>query len=85
MTTMNVSLPDSLRTFAESRSAQGYGSVSEYVRELIRADRKRAAQERLEGLLLEGLESGEPVEATPSYWKKLHQRVVRAAGKARRR
>jgi antitoxin ParD1/3/4 len=33
--------------------------VSECVRELIRDDRKRKAEERLEGLLLEGLESEE--------------------------
>ncbi len=39
--------------FAEGR----YSSLSEYVRELIREDEKRKAQERREALLLEGLES----------------------------
>jgi antitoxin ParD1/3/4 len=33
--------------------------VSEYIRELIRDDEKRKAGERLEALLLEGLESEE--------------------------
>jgi antitoxin ParD1/3/4 len=33
--------------------------VSEYIRELIRDDEKRKAEERLEALLLEGLESEE--------------------------
>ncbi|MEO7715594.1 MAG: hypothetical protein ABIY70_05295 [Capsulimonas sp.] len=34
-----------------------------------------AAQERLETLLLEGLESGDPVLVTPDFWKQLWERV----------
>ena len=52
MTTMNVSLPDSLKTFVDEQVAQrGYGSSSEYVRDLIRRDQERtdkiAAMQRL--------------------------------------
>ena len=83
MTSMNVSLPESLRRFAEERAAKGYSSVSEYFRELLRDDQKRALQERLEGLLLEGLDSGDPVEATPEYWKELRARVAERAKKAK--
>ena len=40
MTTMNVSLPDELKDFVDDRVDQsGYGSTSEYVRDLIRRDR----------------------------------------------
>jgi antitoxin ParD1/3/4 len=60
MQTMNISLPDPLKEFVDHQIAEGrYSSVSEYVRELIRDDEKRKAQERLEALLLEGLESEE--------------------------
>ena len=60
MQTMNISLPDPLKEFVDDQIAQGrYSSVSEYIRELIRDDEKRKAQERLEALLLEGLESEE--------------------------
>ena len=83
MTSMNVSLPESLRKFAEERAAKGYSSVSEYFRELIREDQKRLAKERLERLLLEGLDSGEPVPVTPEYWEKLRARVREQAKKAR--
>ena len=83
MTSMNVSLPESLRKFAEERAAKGYSSVSEYFRVLLREDQKRFAQDRVEQLLLEGLDSGEPVEVTPDYWKKLHARVTERAKKAR--
>lgn len=59
-TSMNISLPDSMRVFVEETLADdGYGSASEYVRELIRADQKRRNEKRLETLLLERLRSGD--------------------------
>lgn len=58
MQTMNISLPDPLKHFVDQQIAEGrYSSVSEYIRELIREDEKRKADQRLEALLLEGLES----------------------------
>ena len=59
MQSMNISLPGPLKEFVDGQIATGrYSSASEYVRELIRDDEKRKAEERLETLLLEGL-SGE--------------------------
>lgn len=57
---MNISLPDSMRVFVEETLANdGYGSASEYVRDLIRADQKRRNEKRLETVLLERLRSGD--------------------------
>lgn len=57
MPTMNISLPDTLKDFIDGRvSNDGYGNVSEYFRELVRADQKRREQEKLETLLLIGLQ-----------------------------
>ncbi len=76
MTNVNVSLPDTLKEYIEDQvSSGGYGTTSEYLRELIRADRKLKAQNRLESLLLEGLESGEAIPVTPDFWKDLWARV----------
>lgn len=58
-------------------SSGGYGRVSEYVRELIRADQKRAARERIEAGIFRGLESGDPVEMTAEDWKSIREEVVR--------
>jgi antitoxin ParD1/3/4 len=44
-----------------------YSSVSEYIRELIRADERRKAAEKLEAMLLEGL-GGEATEFTKEDW-----------------
>jgi antitoxin ParD1/3/4 len=58
MQSMNISLPEPLKQFVETQIASGrYSSASEYVRELIRDDEQRRTQERLEALLLQGLES----------------------------
>ena len=70
---MNVSLSESLRAFAEERSRTGFSSASEYIRELIRRDQKEAAKEKLEALLIEGLESGDPIVVTENYWAKKRQ------------
>ena len=41
MSTINLSLPDPLREYVEVRAAQGNFSFSEYLRQLIRDDKKR--------------------------------------------
>jgi antitoxin ParD1/3/4 len=69
-TTLNISLPRPLKTFVEEETAaEGYASASEYVRELIRAARRRRARSHhLESLLLAGLDSGPCIEADEAYW-----------------
>jgi len=60
---MNVSLPETMKSFVEKRLDQdGYGTVSEYIRDLIRADQKRRAEAQLETLLLERLQNTAAIE-----------------------
>lgn len=56
--------------------ASGFSTASEYTRALIREDQKRRAEEKLEALLIEGLNSGEPVETTPEYWERKRVQLV---------
>lgn len=78
MATMNISLPDSLKEFAKNQTeSESYSNPSDYVRSLIRKDKeKKEAQQCVEALLLDGLNSGEAYSATATYWKnkkaKLH-------------
>ena len=71
MASLNISLPEPLRDFVEKQAEEGgYMSSSEYIRELIRAAKRRLAHEhQLEQLLLEGIESGRPQVADRAYWK----------------
>lgn len=58
-TSLNFSLPEALEEFVQERVAEkAYSNPSDYVRALIREDQKRRAEEKLEQLLIEGLESG---------------------------
>lgn len=73
MQSMNISLPGPLKQFVDREIAQGrYSSVSEYVRELIRADEKRKAEEELKAKLLEGLKSPGS-ELTPADWRAIRK------------
>lgn len=70
---MNISLPDSLRAFVEEQVASGgYGSSSEYVRQLIREDRERR---RLRALLLDGAQSPPVDPADAAFFERLRARV----------
>ena len=78
MSTMNISLPEALKSFVDDQvNARGYSTSSEYVRELIRKDQDR---QRLRGLLLEGAASAPAVTADAEYFERL-RRQVREAGR----
>jgi len=80
---MNISLPDTLKSFVDEQVNQGrYGTSSEYVRELIRKDRDRL---QLRGLLLAGAASAPAAPADPSYFEGLRDRVRKAAKVGTRR
>jgi antitoxin ParD1/3/4 len=78
MATMNISLPDSLKAFAHDQTqTDSYSNPSDYVRSLIREDKaKKEAQQHIEALLLDGLNSGDPIPVTPKYWKTLREELT---------
>ena len=62
--TLNISLPDTMRQYVEKKIAtEGYGTISEYVRELIRAD-QRLENTRFDTLIAEAYASGDPTPLT---------------------
>ena len=79
MATMNISLPDDMRDWVDAQAkAQGFVSNSEYVRAMIRE--RRDAIERLRALVLEGINSGDPLPADDAYFAALRARIqVKAA------
>lgn len=78
MQTMNISLPDQLKEFVDEQVSSGrYSSVSEYVRGLIRDDERRKAQEKLEALLMEGIQSGKPTQMTRQDWGEIRREALK--------
>ncbi len=76
MESMNISLPTPLKRFVDEQIAAGrFSSASEYVRDLIRGDEKRKTDERLQVLLLEGLE-GEESPLTREDWTAIRKEVL---------
>lgn len=82
MSTMNISLPDTLKSFVDEQVNQrGYGTSSEYVRELIRQDRDRL---HLRDLLLDGAAAAPAAPADAAYFDALRV-SVRGRAKSRAR
>lgn len=78
MSTMNISLPDALKSFVDDQVSQrGYSTSSEYVRELIRKDQDR---QHLRGLLLAGAQSAPGSAVEGDYFESLRARVRKARG-----
>ena len=81
MSTMNISLPDSLKEFVDRQvSTAGYGTSSEYVRELIRRDQERT---QLRNLLLEGAQSRPSGLADADYFASLRSGIKKRLAKSR--
>lgn len=73
MSTMNISLPDSLKEYVDEQVGEcGYGTSSEYVRELIRKDQDR---KRLRAMVFQGATSGLSDPADADYFESLRARV----------
>ena len=73
---MNISLPETLKEFVDGQVVErGYGTSSEYVRELIRKEQDR---QHLRGLRLTGASSGVGEVADEAYFEALRQRVRHA-------
>jgi antitoxin ParD1/3/4 len=77
MATLNISLPETLHEFVERQVAEGgYGDASEYIHNLLREEANKKARDKVEALLLEGLNSGEPVEVNAQYCEEKQRQLT---------
>ncbi len=79
MATMNISIPDEMKAFVEQEAARrGFGTVSEYMRVLIREVQERQAErDRVDALLLAGLNSGPATPFSVEDWESIRREVHR--------
>lgn len=86
MTTVTISLPESLKTFIEEQLAtKGYGNVSEYFRTLLREAQAKEDDAKLEALLIEGLTSGEDIPLSREFWSELKTEAAALARKHKKK
>jgi Arc/MetJ-type ribon-helix-helix transcriptional regulator len=78
---LTLSLPDELEEFVSRRvREEAYADVAEYLRALIRDDRRRAVEEKLGRLVEEALGSGPPEALTDAEWSAMHSALDEARG-----
>jgi antitoxin ParD1/3/4 len=78
MSTMSLTLPDSLKAFVESQVARkGYESPNHYLEALIREDQERAENDGIEGQLLEALQGAPATPVTAETWEAIKQDGLR--------
>jgi antitoxin ParD1/3/4 len=85
--TLNISLPKPLKSYVDGKVASGiYGSASEFVREAIREKLEREqAKSQLAAKLIEGLESGQPIPVSSSYFARKKLALSQATSRKPRR
>lgn len=84
MRTIQMAVSDDFEeSLRESASVAGYTDPGAYVEALVRADRKRLAQERLAAEIQKGLDSGPGRELTDEDWDRIREESKRRAQQLR--
>ena len=77
MSTMNIALPDDMKDFVDRQvEERGYGTSSEFLRDLIRKERER---QNLRQLMLDAMASPKVAEPDAAYFQGLRDRVAQRA------
>jgi antitoxin ParD1/3/4 len=82
MATMNISLPDAMKTWVEEQVATGkYANASDYVRDMLRRDQELASRRaRFDQLVQEGLDSGVVETTREELLERMRRIAAEAAG-----
>lgn len=75
MADVNLNLPDELQQFVDGQVEAGqFEGASEYIEALI--SRAKEGKDKLESLLIEGLDSGEPIPLDADEWSRIRGEVT---------
>jgi hypothetical protein len=70
---MTIAIPPQLEARLRARAEARGLTVEAYIERLVRAEQQ--AEDELQTLALEGLNSGEPIQVGPRYWEDKHRRL----------
>lgn len=74
MASINVNLSDGLEQFVARQVEAGpFAEVSEYIESWIERDKE--AKEKIDSLLIEGFDSGDPIPLDVAQWSRIHSEV----------
>ncbi len=70
---MSITIRPELETQLRARAEAEGLTIDDYVERIVRSDQQ--AEDELEDLALEGLNSGEPIEPHPGFFEEKHRQV----------
>lgn len=86
MTTLTISLSDSQKEFVEAQAvAGGFASASAYIAKLVEQAEIKKERDRINALLLEGLNSGPATPMTKQDWEDIRREVLGELAKPNRK
>lgn len=75
MVEITLSIPEDLQAFLERQTIKnGFPSTDDYLCNLLKGERERAG---IEGMLIEGIESGEPIEVDDDWWAHKYYNLIK--------
>jgi len=75
MASINVNLSDELEQFVAGQvETELFAGASEYIETLI--ERAKEGKEKIDSLLIEGLDSGDPIPLDAVQWSRIHSEVT---------
>ena len=80
---MSITIRPPLETQLRAKAEAEGMSVEQYIEHLLQAD--RVAEQELEGLAKEGLDSGNLIDPASDYWEEKHRRLDEQLGKSQNR
>jgi len=86
MDALKISLPPALKNFVDEQLAAGnHKNPSDYIADLVLAERKRVAEQKLIQLMKEADDSGPATPVTAETWKGIRSRALARLAKEKRR
>ena len=83
---MNLSLPADLKEWVDEQVKDGgYGTASEYLRDILRRARDRKQRRQIDAMLVEAVEAGATVAMDDADWSAIRKSARAAAVKAARK
>jgi antitoxin ParD1/3/4 len=75
MVEITLSIPEDLLAFLKRQTIKnGFRSTDDYLCNLLKGERER---EGLENMLVEGVESGKPIEVNDDWWKQKRDTLIK--------
>lgn len=82
---MNISLPPTLKDWVDEQvSRRGFGTASEFVRQMLREEQQRELRQRIDAALVEGIESGPSTPMTAQDWDDIRREGRRRLAKRKK-